>query len=151
MTKISIVASELDAAHERARRAYAARDLATYMDTFASDLVYRQRDGRSIDRDQLAIDVRVQLRRAASAASEFHRTALKLGVNEISASEEGEQCATYEVRAFGIVRRIWNVRRLGRYEWSRGEVGWQIRRVEILYEEITSHVSLAFGRSAPAA
>jgi hypothetical protein len=151
MATESVVSTDLDAAHERARRAYAARDVASYMDTFHSELEYRQHDGRTIGRDQLAGDVRAQLQRVNAATSTFRRTALATSADWASATEDGEQCATFEVRAFGILRRVWSVQRRGRYEWIRGGDGWQIRRVEILDEKVTSSVSLAFGSAAPAA
>ncbi len=144
----SILSTELDAAHERAHRAYAARDVATYMDTFHPLLEYRQHNGHSISREQLASNVRAQLRRVYAAASTFHRTALTAGADRASATEDGEQCATFEVRAFGILRRIWSVQRRGRYHWIRSEDAWRILRVEVLDEKVTSHLSLAFGSAA---
>jgi|ERR1041385_6225569 hypothetical protein len=151
MASESAVAAELDAAHERARRAYATRDLAAYIEIFHPDLEYRQPDGRTIGRDRLARDVRDQLDRVHFAASEFRRESLALGADGVSATEEGEQRATFEVRAFGVVRRIWSVRRRGRYEWVCGAAGWQIRRVDVLREEVTSRVAFGLGRNAPAA
>jgi hypothetical protein len=141
----SVVSAELDAAHERARRAYAARDTGSYMDTFHPTLEYRQHNGRTIGREQLGGDVRAQLQNVNAAASTFRRTALAPSADHASATEEGEQSATFERRAFGIVRRVWTVQRRGRYEWIRTEDGWQIRRAEILDEKVTSHVSLSFG------
>jgi hypothetical protein len=151
MATESVVSEELDAAHERARRAYDARDVASYMDMFHSALEYRQHDGRTIGREQLAGDVRAQLQRVNTAASTFRRTSLATSADLASATENGDQCATFEIRAFGILRRVWSVQRHGRYEWVRGGDGWQIRRVEILDEKVTSSVSLAFGSAAPAA
>jgi hypothetical protein len=151
MTAESVVSAELDAAHERARLAYAARDAASYMDTFHSALEYRQHDGRTIGYEQLAADVRAQLQKVHTASSTFRRTALAAGVDRTSATEEGEQCATFEVRAFGILRRVWSVQRRGRYEWIRSGDGWQIRRAEILNETVESRISLTFGPAEPSA
>jgi hypothetical protein len=145
------VGTELDAAHERARRAYAERNVVAYMRTFHPALEYRQRDGQTIGCEQLASDVKAQLDRVSSASSTFRRTALVSNEDGASAIEEGEQSATYEVRAFGVLRRVWSVQRRGRYEWVRTAEGWQIRRVEILHELLTSRMSLAFGSAHPAA
>jgi len=146
MTTESVVLTELDAAHERARCAYAARDVTSYMDTFNVALEYRQHDGRTIGREQLAADVRAQLKRVHAAMSTFRRTAFATSADRMSATEEGVQCATFEVRAFGIVRRAWKIQRRGRYEWIRSGSGWQIRRIEVMGETVTSHVSIAFGQ-----
>lgn len=150
-SEVSAVGAELDAAHERARRAYAARDFAAYLGTFHMDLEYRQADGRTIGREQLARDVRAQLERVHAAASEFRRERLEVRADGATAVEEGEQRARFEVRALGVVRREWVVRRRGRYEWVRSAVGWQIRRVEVLEEEVQSRVRFGLGRGAPAA
>ena len=128
-------AAELDAAHERARRAYAARDGAEYLAIFHPDLEYTQLDGRTIGREELGRDVSAQLARVDAATSEYHR-------DEISVNTAGDvtelldQRASFAVRAFGFVRREWSVRRRGRYQWSRTSAGWQIRRVQILSEEV---------------
>ncbi|HUQ98066.1 MAG TPA: hypothetical protein VM166_01350 [Gemmatimonadaceae bacterium] len=128
-------AAELDAAHDRARRAYAARDSAEYLRLFHPALEYTQLDGRTISREQLGRDVAAQLARVDTATSEYHR-------HEISVGEGGEvtelvdQRASFAVRAFGFLRREWSVRRRGRYQWLRTASGWQIRRVQILTEEV---------------
>ena len=147
----SFVSMELDAAHERARHAYAARDAATYMNTFHSSLEYRQHNGRTITREQLAGDVRTQLQKVNAAASTFRRSALAVSADLASATEDGEQLATFEVRAFGVLRRVWSVQRRGRYEWIRSGNGWQIRRVEILDEKVTSQLSIGFESAISAA
>ncbi len=151
MLDATTVAAELDAAHERARLAYVARDLAAYMATFHPDLEYRQADGRAIGRERLGRDVAAQLERIDAAWSEFHRGTLVVGADGVTATEEGEQRARFEVRAFGLLRRVWSVRRHGRYEWAYGAAGWQIRRVEVLREDVTSRLSLGLGHGTPAA
>jgi hypothetical protein len=147
----SSVRAELDAVHQRARKAYLERDLATYLGTFHPDLEYRQLDGRSIGREQLGRDLRKQLDRVHAAATEFRRDRLEISAEGLSAIEEGEQHARFEVRAFAVVHRAWNLRRRGRYEWVRSTAGWQIRRVQVLLEETTSRVWLSLGRNTPAA
>jgi len=149
MVDATAVAAELDAAHERARRAYAARDLSACMDTFHPDLEYRQADGRVIGREQLGRDVADQLGRVHAASGEFHRGSIEVNADGLGATEEGEQHATFEVRAFGVLRRVWSVRRHGRYEWAYGAAGWQIRRVEVLREDVTSRFSFGLGGGTP--
>ena len=139
------VAAELDAAHERARRAYADRDAQAYVELFHPDLRYTQHDGRIIGREQLARDVRQQLARVRTATTEFRRETLEVSGPD-AATEVLEQRATVEVRAFGVVRRVWSVRRRGRYGWVRAPAGWQLHRVEVLAEEVERvRTGLAFG------
>jgi hypothetical protein len=108
------------------------------MTTFHPDLEYRQRDGQTIGWEKLTRQVRTQLARAAAASSDFRREGLEVGSDGTTVLELCEQHATYEVRAFGVVHREWRVRRRGRYEWVRSAAGWQIRRVEVLTEDVQS-------------
>ena len=109
------VAAELDAAHARARQAYARRDAPAYIATFHPEVAYTQPDGRTIGRDQLARDVRTQLARVHAAATEFRRESLEVAGAD-AAVEVLEQRATFEERAFGVIHREWTLRRRGRYE-----------------------------------
>ena len=126
---------ELDVAHDIARRAYSDRDPAAYATLFHPDLEYAQLDGRTIGRDQLVRDVQKQLTRAHSAVSEYRRDALNVESTS-DATEFVVQHASFTVRALGVFRREWSFRRRGRYQWLRTSAGWQIRRVQILSEEV---------------
>ena len=64
--------------HKRASDAYIRRDVSGYIDTLHPELEYTQIDGRTIGRDELAHDVRVQLARIHSAETEFRREALEV-------------------------------------------------------------------------
>jgi len=135
------VAAELDATHDRARAAYARRDVDAYMAMFHPEVAYTQPDGRTIGHEQLARDVRAQLARVHSATTEFRREALEVR-DAATATETLEQRATFAVRAFGFLRRDWSVSRRGRYEWVRTAATWQLRRVEVLWEEVASRLSV---------
>lgn len=135
------IEAELDAAHDRARAAYARRDVDAYMAMFHPDVAYTQPDGRIIGYEQLARDVRAQLARVDSATTEFRREALEVG-DAATATETLEQRATFAIRAFGFLRRDWSVSRRGRYEWVRGAATWQLRRVEVLWEEVVGRLSV---------
>jgi hypothetical protein len=128
------VAAQLDDAHAAARRAYAARDVAAYVETFHPELEYTQRDGRTIGRDQLALDIRTQLERVEAASTEFQRERIEVGAD--AATETLEQRATYQVRAFGVLHRSWEVQRKGRYEWTLLLGRWRLRRVTVLEERV---------------
>src|SRR6266850_7553750 len=126
------VAAELDAAHGKAKDAYCQRNAETYMEVFAGDLSYRQADGTVIGRDQLANDVRAQLLRLCSAETTFVREGLEVAGEE--ATELLRQTASVTTRHFAVIRRTWNIERLGRYVWLRTKEGWRIRAVDVLKE-----------------
>src|SRR5262249_23733649 len=109
------IAAELDAAHDRARRAYRDREAAAYIDAFHTELKYTQCDGRTISREQLAQDLWVQLAKVRTATSEFQRESLDSNGAE-QATETLVQQGRFEIRAFGIVHREWTFQRRGRYE-----------------------------------
>jgi hypothetical protein len=129
------VAGELDAAHERARKAFAERDIPAYMDCFHPDLEYVQRDGRAIGRTQLESDVRSQLARVELASRDYQREALEIH-NSFEVTEILEQQASVVMSALGVIRREWSIRRRGRYQWLQSDGAWRIRRVEVLSEQV---------------
>jgi hypothetical protein len=132
----AVVAADLDAAHDRAREAYAARDAAAYMAVFHPELQYQQLDGKVIGYAALARGVRTQLERVESAASEYRRESLE-SQSPQQAVEVLAQSATYRLRAFGVLHTQWHVQRSGRYEWLFTDGRWQMRRVEVLAEVVT--------------
>jgi hypothetical protein len=135
------VATEIEAVSALARAAYLRRDVDAFMATFHPALAYTQLDGRTIGHEQLARDVRDQLARMDTATSEFRQSALEVRDAE-TATQTVEQRGTFAVRAFGFLRREWTVSRSIRYEWVRTESTWQVRRAEILREELVSKFSI---------
>jgi hypothetical protein len=135
------IAADLDAVHDRARAAYARRDVDAYMEVFHPALTYTQPSGRTIGREQLGRDVRAQLARVDHATTEFRREALEVRDLQ-TATETLEQRATFAVRAFGFLRREWTVSRRGRYEWIRAGGTWQLRCVDVLSEETVGRLSV---------
>lgn len=135
------VAEEIKAVSARARAAYLRRDVDAFMATFHPDLAYTQLDGRTIGHAQLARDVQDQLARMDTATSEFRHVTLEVR-NAEAATQTVEQRGTFAVRAFGFLRREWTVNRSARYEWVRTGSTWQVRRAEVLREEVVSKFSI---------
>ena len=140
------VACELDASHERACVAFAQLDAEGYMAMFHPSLVYMHPDGRTMRHDQLARDLREQFARAQTTWCEFRRTSLDIQ-NARMATETLEQHTLFAGRArmFGGLRRDWAVIRRGRCEWVRGAATWQVRRVEVFWEEVAGKFSQMVG------
>jgi hypothetical protein len=74
---VTEIETALDQAHAKAKAAFAAKDLSTYMGLFSADLAYVQANGRTIDREQLRRDVAAQFRRVSKAESSFVREAIE--------------------------------------------------------------------------
>lgn len=132
--QLAEIARELDEVRARAKQAYRAKDVPAYMETFAPDLVYRKPNGREIGRPELTRDVKRQLMFMRSYDSSFTRESLNASGAE--ATEVLAQTAHVETLVFRVLRRVWNLRRRGRYTWRRSDGGWQIARVEVLEETV---------------
>jgi ketosteroid isomerase-like protein len=128
------VAAELDAEHRRAKANYQAKDLDAYMSVFAPDLRYKQPDGRTIGREELARDVESQMSAVVSTHSSYVRETLV--VHGDRATEVLFQKAFVTSRRLVLFRRSWRVERRGRYEWVRLPEGWRIQEVEVLVENV---------------
>lgn len=137
------IEATLDRRHEAARAAFAARDLDAYRDLFTGDCRYRQADGRVIDRAALMRDVAAQFRRLDRAETHFTREDLAVDGGEVT--ETLVQTATAEVSAFGLLRRIWQLRRHARYAWAIEDGVWKIARVDVLSEEVKGRWRLGRG------
>lgn len=131
----SQVIAELDAMHDRARRALASRDLPAYRDLMAPDLKYRQVDGRTLDRDRLMRDVAAQFRRLDRLESSFSREHIEIG--EERATETLTQSGSVGVSVFLVVHRTWDFTRKGRYTWRKSQGRWSIEEVEVLEEQVS--------------
>jgi hypothetical protein len=105
------------------------------MDVFSADLTYRRADGKTIGRDELAENVRSQLSMLDSADTSFIRE--KLEVVGPEATEFLRQVATVTTRHFVVIRRTWNIERVGKYVWQNTDQGWRIQEVEVLKETVT--------------
>jgi len=88
-----------------------------------------------IGRDQLTKHVRTQLSMLDSAETSFTREKLEVVDNE--ATEVLRQIAIVTTRHFAILRRTWNIERLGKYVWRDTDQGWRIKEVEVLKETVT--------------
>jgi len=120
--------------HEESRRLFLARDLTRYMSLFAPDLIYRQRNGEVIDRNQLSKHV----------ATQFDRLGAVNWSSDVEAEERGEdrvvetvkQTASFATSAFGLLHRTWRFERRGRYTWKVHEGRWRIAEVQVLEERV---------------
>ena len=131
----SDVAEALDKRHAAAQVAFVRRDACAYAEMFHADLEYQRPDGPIIDRESLMRDVRDQFRRLSLAETSFKRE--RLEIEDGWVTETVIQSAAGEISAFfGLVRRLWNLHRRGRYSWTDTGGTWQIARVQVLSEVV---------------
>jgi hypothetical protein len=147
MDATSQIIAELDAMHDRARDAFARRDIAAYRYLMAPNLKYRQADGQIIGRDRLMRDVGAQFRRLNRFQSSFSRQ--QIDIREDLASETLIQSGSVAASAFFIVHRSWDFMRKGRYTWRKSQGRWWIEEVEVLEEQVVRG-RVKFGLRPPA-
>ena len=135
MLDTTTVGAELDALHLRASASYRAKDLHAFMDVFAPNLRFKQPDGRTIDREQLARDVGPQLASLEAADTSYVRESLEVDGNR--ATEFLTQTASLTLRRFCFFKHKWHITRRGRYVWVRQPNGWRVEEVEVLSERVS--------------
>ncbi|MEW6278622.1 MAG: hypothetical protein AB1758_08385 [Candidatus Eremiobacterota bacterium] len=133
---LSDVRTEVEAAHERAREAFGARDVEGTMAGFSRRLRYRQLDGRWTGWVDLRRDVQRQFASLRASGSRYEIEGFtQTGTAEVT--ETLSQTAWAEVVAFLFLRRRWTIRRRARYVWTLEEDGqWRISEVQILEETV---------------
>ena len=132
---LSDLPGSLDTVHLRIREAFRKRDLVTYGQHLAEDLVYVEANGRVQNRRGLLRSVRRQFARLVSFTGQFDRDSLILENGD--AVETGTQTARIALRVFLFLEIRWCVTRHGRYSWRRDmAVGWVLRHVVLDQEKI---------------
>ncbi len=142
MPNLDALAAELDAMHAQAKSAFERRDLPAYREFFSPELAYSRADGHVISRDQLMRDVTSQFRRLGWVQSSLVRESLE-GADD-QASEVLTQSSSAGATAFFFLHRIWKLTRRGQYDWTKHSGRWQITRVKVLEESVTSRFHFGF-------
>ena len=129
------VLAEIDATHLAVRDAFRRRDLPAYTACLASNLKFQGANGRIVSRERLAGDVQRQFDRLVAFDSKFERRTASFGGNDLT--ETGTQTAWIALRLFAVFALRWKVERTGRYVWTRGATGWQLKEALIEQEQVT--------------
>ncbi len=141
MTPPNIIAL-VDRIRDQAEAAFVARDVDEYMRMFSRDVVYKQKDGTVLKYDRLATDVLRQLRVIPSL--QISRTRNSYEFTDGRFVEVVTQLTTITANALFLITRTIDMKRKGRYVWSKGDDGWQIVEVEILGDDMNSSWALGF-------
>lgn len=126
--------AEIDAVHVRVRESFQRRDVSAYMATFATDLTFRQANGRVLSRDGLARSIAHQFARLVAFNSRFDRRTASVSGTELT--ESGTQTAWIALRVFVFFAVTWRVERQGQYTWARVGPDWVLRTVNIEKERV---------------
>ncbi len=125
------VASQLDAAYQRAKKAFWDADIVAYMELFAPELEYVRADGSGFDYAQMRFNVQVQMSRVRDMDGSSRRHSLAIDGDR--ATEVWVQDAWTD---FFSSTRWWRIRRTFRCHWAAKSNGWQIVRMEVLREKV---------------
>ncbi len=134
-SELDEIKASIDAAHERAKKAFAAKDIDAYMAVFSPSLAYKQINGKTISFEQLRRDVSAQFRRLTRAESSFFREQFQLA--ETKAVEHLTQTAVAEEKFLFFFTRKYQIHRRATYTWGKDEAGWAIVNVEVLEERVS--------------
>ncbi|WPV00565.1 hypothetical protein SNE26_02140 [Mucilaginibacter sp. cycad4] len=124
----------IDDAHIIAKKAQQNKELDLYIDIFADDLQYKQLNGKTIGKKQLAADVKRYFNRVKSFSSNYRRT--EFSFSEGKVTERLTQYSEVSIRVFIFFTKKWTVEREGIYEWKMIKDSWKIFNVEVLNERI---------------
>jgi len=126
---------EIDSAHKAANNAQQDKNFDLYMTFFTDDLQYKQLNGKTIGKKQLANDVKSYFNRVKSLSGSYHRNEINAAAGKIT--ERLIQHSQVSIRVFIFFSKKWTIERDGIYEWIRVNGKWKICRVEVLGEKIT--------------
>ncbi len=126
------VASQLDAAYRRAKKAFWDGDVVAYMELFTRELEWVQADGKAIDYTQMFRNVQVQMSRVRDMDGSYQR--VSLAIDGDSVTEVWVQDAWVD---FFLSKRWWRIKRTFRFHWAKKPNGWKIVRAKVLREKAT--------------
>jgi len=125
---------EIDKAHFASNEAQLDKDFDLYMSIFSAELQYKQLNGKTIEKKQLANNVKSYFDRVKSLSSSYQRTEIDFTDGKIT--ETLIQYSEVSLRIFIFFSKKWTVEREGIYEWIKEKDQWRIGRVEVLEEKI---------------
>jgi len=128
------ILEEIDKIHQLANESLRQKRFDTYIDIFSDHLKYKQINGKTRGKTELAKDTAVYFSRLKSTTSQYERKSFSIGENRFT--ENLNQKATASMRVFIFFTKKWTIEREGIYQWSKSEGAWKIEDVEILSEKV---------------
>src|SRR6266542_6809261 len=127
------ILKEIDEMHQFSNEALAQKRFNDYINIFSDDLIYKQFNGKIIDKKQLAKDTALYFSRIKAAVIQYERKDYSIEGNRFT--ENLIQKASATISVFFFFTKKWTVERNGIYEWIKNEANWEIEKVEILSEK----------------
>ncbi len=128
------ILKEIDEMHQFSNEALGQRRFDAYINIFSDNLTYKQINGKTIDKKELAKNTASYFSRLKSSKSRYERMNYSIDGNRIT--ENLIQKAIASIRIFIFFTKTWTVEREGIYEWVKNDENWKIEKVEILNEKI---------------
>jgi len=125
---------EIDNMHQLANELLGQKRFDSYINLFSDSLRYKQINGKSIDKKELAKNTALYFSRLKSTISQYERKSYSIDENRFT--ENLIQKATASIRVFIFFTKKWTVEREGIYQWSKREGTWEIENIEILSEKV---------------
>lgn len=128
------ILEEIDKMHHLANESLSQKKFDSYINLFSANLKYKQINGITRDKTQLAKDTALYFSRLKTSTSQYERQSYS--INENKFTENLIQKASASIRVFIFFTKKWTVEREGIYQWSKHEGIWKIEEVEILSEKV---------------
>lgn len=128
------ILEEIDKMHHLANESLSQKKIDSYINLFSANLKYKQINGITRDKTQLAEDTALYFSRLKTSTSQYERQSYS--INENKFTENLIQKASASIRVFIFFTKKWTVEREGIYQWSKHESIWKIEEVEILSEKV---------------
>ncbi|WP_184548015.1 hypothetical protein [Mucilaginibacter sp. FT3.2] len=125
---------EIDNMHKVANDAQQHKNFNSYMNVFTDNLQYKQLSGKTIEKKQLANDVKRYFERVKSISGSYQRKEINSNAGKVT--EKLIQHSQVSIRVFVFFSKNWTVEREAIYDWVKENSEWKIYRVEVLAEKI---------------
>lgn len=134
---------EIDARHAASKAAQERRDAETYLEQLDPEVVVIEPDGRECGFADLARGVRWQFENFDTFSSSFERESFE--ETPTGAVEVARQRVRAEIKAFFVVRRVFECDRRSRLQWTRCTDGQlRITRLEMLEQDMRTRFRLGW-------
>jgi hypothetical protein len=128
------IIKEIDEMHQFSNEALGQKKFDAYISVFSDNLMYKQLNGKIIDKKELTKNTAFYFSRLKTSTSQYERKNYSIDGNRFT--ENLVQKAAAAIQIFFFFTKKWTVERVGIYEWIKTDGKWKIEKVEILNEKV---------------